>query len=142
MTEAERQTILVIDDAPENIDVLAGLLKTKYKIKAAPSGEKALAVISKGLPDLILLDIMMPEMDGYEVCRRLKAEATTRDIPVIFLTAMTSADDEVKGLELGAVDYITKPINPSVVLSRVKTHLSLKQAQQELIENNRTLENT
>ena len=142
MTEVERQTILVVDDAPENIDVLAGLLKTNYKIKAAPSGEKALASVSKGLPDLILLDIMMPEMSGYEVCEHLKADESTRDIPVIFLTAMAEVEDEVKGFEMGAVDYITKPISPPVVLSRVKTHLSLRRTQRELVENNQKLKNT
>ncbi|MBU2511180.1 response regulator [bacterium] len=142
MNDEQKPTVLVVDDTPENIDVIVGLLKENYKVKAAPSGEKALAVVSKGLPDLVLLDIMMPEMDGYEVCRRLKAEETTRDIPVIFLTAKAEVADEVKGLDLGAVDYITKPISPPIVLSRVKTHLSLKLAQQALVEKNKTLEST
>jgi len=142
MADVERQTILVVDDAPENIDVLAGLLKASYKIKAAPSGERALASISKGLPDLILLDIMMPEMSGYDVCKQLKADEATSDIPVIFLTAMAEIADEVKGLEMGAVDYITKPISPPVVLSRVRTHLALRRTQQELVKNNQKLENT
>ncbi len=142
MNGDQKQTVLVVDDTPENIDVIVGLLKENYKIKAAPSGEKALASVSRGLPDLILLDIMMPEMDGYEVCRRLKADKATRHIPVIFLTAKTEVADEVKGLHLGAVDYITKPISPPIVLSRIKTHLSLRQAQLALVEKNKTLQST
>jgi len=142
MNGEAKQTVLVVDDTPENIDIIVGLLKDIYKVKAAPSGERALAVIAKKLPDLILLDIMMPVMDGYEVCEKLKKNNETKDIPIIFLTAKTDIADEVKGLDLGAVDYITKPISPPVVLSRVKTHLSLKYAQQSLLEKNQTLEKT
>jgi len=120
-------TVLVVDDTPDNLKLMSGLLKDLYRVKVANGGEKALAVArSDGPPDLILLDIMMPDMDGYEVCRRLKADPATRDIPVIFLTAMSAVEDEEAGLKLGAVDYITKPISPPVVLARVETHLKLK----------------
>ncbi len=126
--------VLVVDDEPMNINLLVELLKPHYKVMAAKNGEIALkAANSSTPPDLILLDIMMPEMDGYEVCRRLKTEPATKDIPVVFVTAMGETDDETKGLELGAVDYITKPISPPIVLERVKTHLALRQAYQ-LIE--------
>ena len=109
----EQQKILVVDDERLNINVLVDLLKPDYKMMAAKSGEQALkAVRIANPPDLILLDIMMPEMDGYEVCRRLKADEATRDIPVIFVTAMGDTSDETKGLEVGAVDYLTKPISP------------------------------
>jgi putative two-component system response regulator len=123
----DRPTLLVVDDTPDNLTLMSSLLKDDYKVKVANNGEKALKIAAgDSPPDLILLDIVMPEMDGYEVCQRLKAEPKTRDIPVIFLTARTLEDDEKHGLELGAVDYITKPISPSIVLARVKTHLSLK----------------
>ena len=123
----EQQKILVVDDERLNINVLVDLLKPDYKMMAAKNGEQALkAVKVANPPDLILLDIMMPEMDGYEVCRRLKAEEATRDIPVIFVTAMGETSDETKGLEVGAVDYLTKPISPPIVQARVKTHLALR----------------
>ena len=128
----EQQKILVVDDEPINIDVLTGLLKTDYKLMVAKNGERAIKAANSGKPDLILLDIMMPDMDGYEVCRRLKAETGTRDIPVIFITAMGEVHDETKGLELGAVDYIRKPISPPILKARVKTQLALVQHQQEL----------
>ncbi len=137
----DRHTILIVDDTPDNISLISGLLKASYKIKVATNGRKALDIAcSAQRPDLILLDIMMPEMDGYEVCRHLKADDTTRDIPVIFLTAMTQAEDEQKGLELGAVDYITKPISPSILMARVNTHLQLKQAADLLKNQNDILE--
>jgi len=123
----KKMTVLVVDDTSENIAVLSSLLKDLYRIKVAINGEKALQLaFSDDPPDLILLDIMMPGIDGYEVCRRLKADKKTAHIPVVFLTAKTGIEDEEKGLELGAVDYITKPISPPIVLSRVKTHLQLK----------------
>lgn len=123
----EKQTVLVVDDAPENIALITKLLKELYKVKIATSGKKALQIaFSQEPPDLILLDIMMPEMDGYEVCEHLKGDPQTLGIPVIFLTARSDVDDEMKGLEMGAVDYITKPISPPIVLARVKTHLRLK----------------
>ncbi|WP_409524721.1 response regulator [Nitrincola sp. MINF-07-Sa-05] len=133
MESLKRQTILVVDDTPENIDVLVGILKAEYQVKAATRGEKALQIVQSGsLPDLILLDIMMPDMDGYEVCRRLKADPLTRHIPVIFVTAKIQISDEIKGFELGAADYITKPISPPIVLARVQTHLALYDRNREL----------
>lgn len=122
-----KKTILVVDDTPDNLSLMSGLLKDQYRVKLANSGEKALkAVQGDNPPDLILLDIMMPGMSGYEVCQALKADPATRQIPVIFLTAMTSMEDEQKGLELGAADYITKPISPPIVIARVKTQLENK----------------
>lgn len=131
-TQENRQKILVVDDTPENIDVLVGILKQDYQVKAAINGEMALKIVRASTPDLILLDIMMPGIDGYEVCRRLKADHTTRHIPVIFITAKIGIQDEIHGLELGAVDYITKPISPPVVEARVKTHLALANQNREL----------
>ena len=127
-----KQKILIVDDEPINIAVLSGLLKPDYALLVAKSGQKALQVAQTGKPDLILLDIMMPEMDGYEVCRRLKADATTRSIPVIFITAMNAVESEAKGLQIGAADYITKPISPSIVMARVNTQLQLVKREQEL----------
>jgi putative two-component system response regulator len=121
------KTILVVDDTPFNLALVSAVLKKFYLVKEAASGPQALTMLkTEPLPDLILLDIMMPTMDGYEVCRRLKADPLTANIPVIFLTANVSSDDEEKGFELGAVDYITKPIKQKVVLARLKTHLQLK----------------
>ena len=125
----EKKTILVVDDTPDNLTLMGGLLKDKYRVKFANSGERALAAVQRGAPpDLILLDIMMPGMSGHEVCQKLKSDPLTRDIPVIFLTAMAEPEDEKKGLELGAADYITKPISPPIVLARVKTQLENKAA--------------
>jgi putative two-component system response regulator len=125
----EKATILVIDDTPDNLSLVSALLKDIYKVKVANHGDKGFKIAtSENPPDLILLDVMMPDIDGYQVCRQLKANAATRDIPVIFLTAKTEEDEEQKGLELGAVDYITKPISPSIVLARIKTQLQLKAA--------------
>jgi putative two-component system response regulator len=125
--QQDRQTILVVDDTPENIVMITGLLKDLYRVKVATNGKDALKIAFSGEPpDLILLDIMMPEMDGYEVCSVLKGDSQTADIPVIFLTALTDMENELKGLNLGAVDYITKPISPPIVLARVRTHLRLK----------------
>jgi sigma-B regulation protein RsbU (phosphoserine phosphatase) len=146
MTQPSAQkTILIVDDTPINIGVISGALKDSFATKVATSGEKALAIASgKDKPDLILLDIMMPEMDGYEVCRRLKADPDTRDIPVIFLTSQTEAEDETKGFEVGAVDYIHKPFSAAVVKARVRTHLMLREAHaqiaRQLIEINTELE--
>ena len=139
--EARQSIILVVDDAPENIRVVKELLKEHCQIRFATSGEKALKIMSEDpLPDLILLDIMMPGMDGYQVCRRLKTDPRTRVVPIIFLTAKANVDDERKGLELGAVDYITKPISPPILLVRVKTHLRLKEASEFLRKQNDILE--
>jgi phosphoserine phosphatase RsbU/P len=134
MSDTKRtNTVLVIDDSPENIDLLNGLLKQDYKIRVALNGEKALKIArSEAPPDIVLLDIMMPAMDGYEVCRRLKADPKTRDIPIIFVTAKSDESDETKGLEIGAVDYITKPFSPPIVRARIKTHLALKNNLKEL----------
>lgn len=127
--------ILIVDDVPANIQVLVSILKEDgYQISVATSGKQALELVEKVHPDLLLLDIMMPEMDGYEVCRRLQADETTRHIPVLFITALADAEDEAKGLALGAVDYITKPIHPELVRARVRNHLELKQYQNQLEE--------
>ncbi|WP_371377329.1 HD domain-containing phosphohydrolase [Thalassotalea aquiviva] len=129
----QKQSVLIVDDNPDNIDLLIALLKPFYQLKAALSGEQALKIAqSAHKPDLILLDIMMPKMDGYEVCRKLKADPVTLDIPVIFITAKTEIEDEHKGLSLGAVDFISKPICAPIVLARVKTHLALYDMQREL----------
>ncbi len=129
----ERAKILIVDDERFNINVLSELLKPDYKIMAAINGQQALkAARSASPPDLILLDIMMPEMDGYEVCRQLKADAATRDIPVIFVTAMGQESDEEKGLEVGAVDYLRKPISPPIVEARVRTHVALRKSMLQL----------
>jgi putative two-component system response regulator len=126
-TYIEKPTVLVVDDTPDNLTLMSGLLKDKYKVKIANNGERALKVATTGTPpDIILLDIMMPVMDGYEACRHLKENPVTRDIPVVFLTAKAEVEDEMKGFELGAVDYITKPISPPIVMARVETHLQLK----------------
>ncbi len=125
--EGKKNKILIVDDTPENIQVLMESLKDQYTIVAAINGEKALKIaVAEPRPDLILLDIMMPGMDGYEVCRRLKADEQARDIPIIFVTAKTEVEDETLGFELGAVDYITKPFSIPVVKARVKAHLDLK----------------
>ena len=128
----KKQTILIVDDSPVNIDILKGILGDEYNIKAATNGEVALKIARKLRPDLILLDIMMPGMDGYEVCSRLKANIETQNIPVIFITAKDEPMDEIHGFEVGAVDYITKPISPPVVLARVRTHLALHNQKWEL----------
>jgi sigma-B regulation protein RsbU (phosphoserine phosphatase) len=139
--KGRKNTILLVDDSPENIDLLGDVLKQDYEIKVALSGEKALKIAgSKNLPDIILLDIMMPGMDGYEVCRRLKSDAKTQDIPVIFVTSMSEVEDEAKGLEVGAIDYITKPISTAIVKARVKNHLELKEAREYLKNQNEILE--
>ncbi|MEE9586946.1 MAG: response regulator, partial [Hyphomicrobiaceae bacterium] len=120
---------MIIDDTPTNVAVVSGLLKDQYKTKVATNGEKALALATAAeKPDLILLDVMMPGMDGYEVCRRLKADPATAEIPVIFLTAKTDSIDEEKGFEVGAVDYIHKPFSGPIVLARVRTQLALQEA--------------
>lgn len=127
LVEKPIATVLVVDDTPDNLTLMGSLLREHYLVKVANHGDKALKIAQASPPpDLILLDIMMPEIDGYEVCRRLKALPATRDIPVIFLTARSDPNDERMGLALGAVDYITKPISPPILLARVNTHLALK----------------
>ena len=128
-----QKLILIVDDTPTNIGVISGALKDAYKTKIATNGQKALALAAaEEKPDLILLDIMMPEMDGYEVCTRLKADPATRDIPVIFLTGQTGAEDETRGFEVGAVDYVHKPFSPAVVKARVRSHIQLREAREQL----------
>lgn len=125
--ELRKQSILIVDDVPSNIKILGDALKGRYYVRAALNGRDALAIASSDEPpDLILLDIVIPEMDGYEICRRLKSNDATMDIPVIFTTSKDQEDDETRGLEVGAVDYITKPFSIPIVRARVKTHLELK----------------
>lgn len=134
-------TILVVDDTPDNLMLMTDLLKDRYRVKAANSGEKALRVLQGGsLPDLILLDVMMPGLSGHEVAGQLKHDPRTCDIPIIFLTALAAIEDEIHGLELGAVDYITKPISPPLVLARVDTQLKIKAAADFLRDQNDYLE--
>ena len=138
---ASKPTVLVIDDAPDNLALMSGLLKDSYQVRVAQHGEMGLKVaLTSPPPDLILLDIMMPDLDGYEVCRRLKSNPASRAIPVIFLNAQTDLQDEQKGLLLGAVDYITKPISPSLMLARVATQIALKTNVDFLRDNNADLE--
>ncbi len=134
-------SILIVDDTPENLSVLGELLQPTYRVRAATSGRRALQIARAAPPpDLILLDVMMPEMDGYQVLAELRADPATRDIPVIFVTAMDATEDEQHGLECGAVDYITKPVRPAIVMARVHTHLELKRARDILSDQNAYLE--
>lgn len=133
MTDIRQQPmILAVDDTPENLDVVKGLLVPEYQVRVAPNGHIGLKIARTQRPDLILLDIMMPEIDGYEVCRQLKADPETADIPVIFLTAKGETEDQAAGFELGAADYILKPINPTLLRARVKTHVALKSSLDQL----------
>ncbi|CBL43742.1 Response regulator receiver:metal-dependent phosphohydrolase, HD subdomain [gamma proteobacterium HdN1] len=125
----QKRTLLLVDDEPVNLQVLRYALENDYNLIFAKSGQKALELANDAHPDLILLDIMMPEMSGYEVCKALKDNSNTRSIPVIFVTSLDNEMNEEKGLELGAVDYITKPVSPAIVRARVRTHLSLVQAE-------------
>jgi cyclic di-GMP phosphodiesterase len=137
----KKAAVLVVDDTPSNLSLIAGLLKDRYTVRVANDGEKGLKLArSENPPDLILLDVMMPEMSGYEVCTQLKSDPATRDIPIIFLTALAEAEDERKGLELGAVDYIAKPVSPPILLARVKTHLQIKAVTDFLRDRNQYLE--
>ena len=133
----QRPVILVVDDTPQNLALMRDLLESDYTVKLAPSGERALKIAKNQPVDLILLDIMMPDIDGYEVCRQLKADPVTADTPVIFFTAKTETQDEQMGFALGAADYITKPISPPIVLARVRAHLLFKQARDALERRNR-----
>lgn len=137
---SDKKTILAVDDTLANIDVVKGVLSSEYIVQVALNGKVALKIIEKKQPDLILLDIMMPEMDGYEVCQILKSQESTRDIPVIFLTAKAQEEDETKGLSLGAVDYITKPISPAILKERVKNHLIIQASKEILVRQNEILE--
>lgn len=125
----EKPLVLIVDDVPKNLQVLGNILrKQEYNIAAATSGKQALDLVKNIQPDLILLDIMMPDIDGFEVCKKLKESTESKDIPVIFLTAKTGTDDIVKGFEVGAVDYLTKPFNSAELLARANTHIELKKA--------------
>lgn len=127
MTQApdQRPRLLLVDDEPTNLQVLRHVLQADYRLLFATDGARALQVAREQRPDLVLLDIMMPNMDGYAVCRALKADAATASIPVIFITALTDSQDETAGFDVGGVDYLTKPVSPPVVRARVRTHLSL-----------------
>ncbi len=142
MTEKKKgERVLIVDDTLQNIQVLGTVLREEqYQINVAQNGLQALELVAKVEPDLILLDIMMPELDGFETCKRLKADEKTRDIPIIFLTAKAETDDIVSGFELGAVDYVTKPFNPTELLARVKTHLTMQRLRRELKAYNEQLE--
>lgn len=130
----EKGTILIVDDDPMNINILSEILEDKHDILFATNGRDALRIARDEIPDLILLDIIMPEMDGYEICRRLKANPAVSDIPVIFVTGLSNVVDETRGLIAGAVDYITKPISPPIVLMRVSNHMKLTRALSKLSE--------
>jgi signal transduction histidine kinase len=122
----KRQTVMIVDDTAANIELLSESLGDDYELIFATSGADALELIRADKPDLLLLDVMMPGMDGYQLCTLLKGDSATRDIPIIFVTAMCQEEDEIKGLELGAIDYVTKPISPHIVRARVRNHLELK----------------
>lgn len=139
-TVERRAVVLVVDDLPENIDILGGILAEEFTVKVATSGRKALQLAESVQPDLILLDIMMPEMDGYEVCSRLQQNPATSAIPVIFVTALSESGDEERGFATGCVDYLTKPVNPPIALARVRTHLALRKATRELERWNSSLQ--
>ncbi len=145
--QSRRQKVLIVDDTLANIEILYNILQGEYEIFFAKSGTDGLRIIRKELPDLILLDIMMPDMDGYQVCAAIKEDPITAVIPIIFITAMTNVEAETKGLDCGAIDYITKPISPPIVKARVRNHLELKRSRDllqslalELGEKNRKLE--
>jgi PAS domain S-box len=140
MSERSRLSILIVDDTPANLAVLCEILtESGFELRVAEDGASALDQMDHACPDLILLDVLMPGIDGFETCRRLKARPDTRDIPVIFMTALTDTVDKIKGFEFGAVDYITKPFHPKEVLARVSTHLALHQLKQRLQENEERL---
>jgi DNA-binding response OmpR family regulator len=130
--KAAMPSVLVVDDNPKHVDLLVNTLKDDCLLGIAPSGRRALEYVAKYHPDLILLDIMMPEMDGIEVCSRLKTDPETKDIPIVFLSAMSETDTKTRGFEMGAVDYITKPFRPSDVKARVRAHLKLKETWEKL----------
>ncbi len=137
----EIATILVVDDTPANLALMVDILKPDYRTRIAINGERALELVLGGdPPDLILLDIMMPGLNGYEVCRRIKERPQTQDIPIIFVSAKGEVEDETRGLDLGGVDYVTKPISPAIVKARIRTHLAVSRQARELVELNQTLE--
>lgn len=140
MKEISEFTILIVDDTEENLDILVEALSDDYGISVAMDGETALEILKEEVPDIILLDIIMPGMDGYDICKKIKENKETADIPVIFLTAIAEIESKAKGFELGAVDYITKPFEVLEVKARIRTHLSLKFAKYELSQKNKILE--
>lgn len=140
LPDREKPVVLVVDDTLDNITLLNEILKDEYKVKVATNGEKALEVARNTLPDIILMDVMMPVMNGYEACRRLKENEKLRDIPVLFLTARSDEEDEKKGFTLGAADYIVKPVSPPILTARMKTHLALKRSRDILESQNHFLD--
>lgn len=140
MSEPQKYTVMVVDDSKLNIEILVALLSDEYDIMVARDGQSALRIMRENVPDLVLLDIMMPKMDGIEVCRHMKADSVLRHVDVIFVTAMGEDFDEQHGLEVGAVDYITKPIRPSIVKLRVRNHLELRRIRRQLLQHNHELE--
>jgi putative two-component system response regulator len=137
---AQRATVLAVDDTPANLSLLSQVLGVHYRVQLAVSGSKALELARRKAPDIIVLDVMMPEMDGYEVCRRLKADPRTAAVPVLFLTALNGPQDETRGFEAGGADFVAKPFTPATLLARVKTHLELKAWQDALRDRNAWLQ--
>ncbi len=135
-SQPSRETVLVVDDTPANLNLLARVLNKQYRVQLAVSGTKALQIVERDPPDLIVLDVMMPELDGYEVCRRLKLDPRFREIPVLFLTALTQPEEETAAFEAGGADFVHKPFNPATVLARVRTQLALKAAHDRLRTHN------
>jgi diguanylate cyclase (GGDEF)-like protein len=141
LKKEEQPLVLIVDDVPKNLQVLGTILsKENYRIAAANNGEQAIAIANDALPDLILLDIMMPGLNGYEICTKLKSISKTKEIPVVFLTAKIETEDVTKGFKAGAVDYVTKPFNSFELLARVKTHVELKTSRDLLKEQNELLQ--
>lgn len=140
MSGSERPSLLVVDDTPANLNLMAGLLNSDYRVRLATGGARALDLAHRERPDLVLLDVMMPDIDGYEVCRQLKRDVRTRDVPVIFITAMSQPEDEARGFEVGGADFIQKPISPPTLRARVRTHLQVKAWQDSLRTRNAGLE--
>ena len=140
MDELSGDLVLIVDDIETNIDILVETLCDDYEIMVATNGFEAVELTNTFSPDLILLDVMMPEMDGFEVCKRIKENEATKDIPIIFVTAKNEIVDETRGFEVGAADYITKPVNPSIVKARVAVHLELKRKREELVKKNQLLQ--
>lgn len=138
MNNGSKKTILLVDDHPAIIDFLVLILSTEYNIMVATSGKEAI-IKAMQQPDLILLDIVMPDMDGYEVCKKIKNAPALSNIPIIFVTGMNEPEDEIKGLSIGAVDYFIKPMHAAITLARIKNHLELKEIRDELQEMNRNL---
>ncbi len=137
---SQKYTVLIVDDTPTNLGVVADYLEScGFEIMMAQSGEKALKRVRYARPDIILLDVMMPGLDGFETCRRLKADEVSQDIPVIFMTALVNTEDKVKGFEVGAVDYVTKPLQQEEVLARITTHLRIRDLTLSLQKANESL---